>query len=585
MQRDKPAGRVDEAVRFGSDVAAQMLRRFGFRYVSMNPGASYRGLHDSLVNHLGNETPSILLCVHEDHAVGIAHGYAKATGEPMACILHSNVGLMHGMMGLYNAWCDRVPMFVVGATGPVDSAQRRPWVDWVHTSADQGGLIRNIVKFDNQPSSPAAMIDAMCRANIATRTKPCAPVYICLDAGLQEAAIDKMPAWPDMERFQAPEPPRPARDALERAQALLAGAKKPLVLFGRGSRATKDWAARVKLVERLGACVMTDLRTGAVFPTDHPAHVAPPMATGSSANRDLLNQADVVLSLEWCDLGGLVQPPTVDRPPQCKIVNVSLDGALHNGAHMGFQQLPPADVFIAASADATVHDLLDVLGPGQRDPWHASLVKPAEIDPSRLSIALVASVLRTAFDEPDQVCLACVGRGWPCDVWPFHDPLAYHGKDGGGGIGSMPSIAVGIALAMHTRGRPTVAMIGDGDFIMGGTALWTAVRHRIPLLVLVNNNRSYFNDELHQETIAKRRERPVENRWIGQRLADPEVDLAKFAEMQGATGIGPVRATQDLKAAIDRGVAVLKSSGVCLIDLHIDPGSERSTHSTGQRAT
>jgi thiamine pyrophosphate-dependent acetolactate synthase large subunit-like protein len=571
MHVDKPEGPLDPEVSWGSDVAAQMLRRLGFRYVSMNPGASYRGLHDSIVNHLGNEMPSMLLCVHEDHAVGIAHGYAKATGEPMACILHSNVGLMHGMMGLYNAWCDRVPMFVLGATGPVDSAKRRPWVDWVHTSADQGGLIRDMVKFDNQPASPAAMIDAMCRANIATRTAPCAPVYICLDAGLQETALDKPPPWPDLARFQPPAPPRPARVALDQARRLLAGAVRPLILFGRGSRAVADWRARVALAERLGACVMTDLRTGAVFPTGHPAHAVPPIPSGSAADRRLLDQADVVLALEWCDLGGLVQPPGIVAPPPATIINVSLDQALHNGAHMGFQQLPPADVFMAASADATVHELLDLLGPGRRDPWHASLIKPATIDPSRLTVPLVASVLRAAFDEPETVTLACVCRGWPCDVWPFHDPMSYHGKDGGGGIGSMPSIAVGVALAAHERGRHTVAVIGDGDFIMGGHALWTAVRHRIPLLVLVNNNRSYFNDEQHQEAVARRRSRPVQNRWIGQRLADPELDLAKFAEMQGAVGLGPVRRPEQLKPAIDKGVAVLKSGGVCLIDLHIEP--------------
>jgi len=576
MHWDNPEGPLDPDVSWGSDVAAQMLRRLGFRYVSMNPGASYRGLHDSIVNHLGNERPSMLLCVHEDHAVGIAHGYAKATGEPMACILHSNVGLMHGMMGLYNAWCDRVPMFVVGATGPIDSSKRRPWVDWVHTSADQGGLIRDIVKFDNQPSSPLAMIDAMCRANIATRTAPCAPVYICLDAGLQETALEVPPAWPDLARFQPPAPPRPARNALERARQLLAAAARPLILFGRGSRSEADWRARIALAERLGACVMTDLRTGAVFPTDHPAHAAPPIPSGSAADRRLLEQADVVLALEWCDLGGLVLPPGIAAPPRAAIINASLDQALHNGAHMGFQQLPPADVFMAASADATVHDLLDVLKPGRRDPWHASLIKPAVIDPSRLTVPLVASVLRAAFDDPDAVTLACVCRGWPCDVWPFRDPMSYHGKDGGGGIGSMPSIAIGVALGTHEHGRHTVAVIGDGDFIMGGHALWTAVRHRIPLLVLVNNNRSYFNDEQHQEAVARRRGRPVQNRWIGQRLADPEFDLAKFAEMQGAIGVGPLRRADQLKPAIDKGVAVLKSGGVRLIDLHIEPG-QRAT--------
>ena len=158
MYYDKPEGQPDDKVAWGSDIAAQMLRRFGYPYISLNPGASYRGLHDSIVNHLGNMTPSMVLCQHEDHSVAIAHGYAKATGEPMACVLHSNVGLMHGMMSLYNAYCDRVPMFVFGATGPMDSEQRRPWIDWIHTTADQGSMVRDIVKWDNQPSSPEALI-------------------------------------------------------------------------------------------------------------------------------------------------------------------------------------------------------------------------------------------------------------------------------------------------------------------------------------------------------------------------------------------------------------------------------------------
>src|SRR6516162_1153212 len=186
MKLDRIEGKPDEKVAWGSDIAAQMLRRFGIPFISLNPGASYRGFHDSLVNHLGNENPGIILCLHEDHSVAIAHGYAKAAGEPMACVLHSNVGLLHGMMSLFNAWCDRVPMIVLGATGPVAAEKRRPWIDWIHTSRDQGAYIRSIIKWDDLPSSPQALVEAMCRGNIATRSAPTAPVYVCLDAGLQE---------------------------------------------------------------------------------------------------------------------------------------------------------------------------------------------------------------------------------------------------------------------------------------------------------------------------------------------------------------------------------------------------------------
>ncbi len=108
---------------WGSDAVALMLRELDLPYVALNPGASYRGLHDSLVNLLGNRQPQMLLCLHEEHAVAIAHGYAKVTGRPMGAIVHSNVGLMHATMAIFDAWCDRVPVFVLGATGPVDAAQ------------------------------------------------------------------------------------------------------------------------------------------------------------------------------------------------------------------------------------------------------------------------------------------------------------------------------------------------------------------------------------------------------------------------------------------------------------------------------
>ncbi len=575
MEFDKPAGEPDDRIGWVSDVAAQMLRRLGFRYVSLNPGASYRGLHDSIVNHLGNERPSMLLCVHEDHAVGIAQGYGKATGEPMACILHSNVGLMHGMMGIFNAWCDRVPIFLLGATGPVDSAKRRPWVDWIHTAADQGGMIRNIVKFDNQPASAAAMIDAMCRANAMARTLPKAPVYVCLDAGLQEARLDEDIVWPDLAKFQPASEPTATRGDIRKAADMLLAAKSPLICFGRGSRRQTDWDARVALAERLGAVVMTDARTSAVFPTDHRAHVAPPIGGGSAINRSIVDKADLILALEWPDLGGLAHPPGV-TPATAKIINVSLDHALHNGAHMVFQQTPAVDLFLGASGDMVVHDLLEALGPGKGEPWHGPAPVVGHADPDRITIRQVADSLRACFDDPDAVSLSTVCHGWPNDIWPFRSPLAYFGKDGGGGIGSGPSIAVGVALAMQDHERPTVTVLGDGDFLMGGHALWTAVHCRIPMLVLINNNRSYMNDELHQDAVARDRNRPVENRWVGQRTSNPDIDLATFARSQGATGIGPVRAPSEVDDALRRGVEILRNGGVCLIDLHIDPPAGRT---------
>ena len=300
MKLDRIEGKPDDKVAWGSDIAAQMLRRFNIPFISLNPGASYRGFHDSLVNHLGNENPGIILCLHEDHSVAIAHGYAKATGEPMACVLHSNVGLLHGMMGIFNAWCDRAPMLMLGATGPVASEKRRPWIDWIHTSRDNGAYIRSLVKWDDQPTSAAALVEAMARANIITRTAPTAPVYVVLDAGFQETKLDKEPEWPDLKRFQPPKPPRPSKEALDQAVALLKNAKKPIILFGRGSRRDEYWQPRIRLAERLGACVFTDLKQGAMFPTDNPHHYTEPFNAGrqGSARADVRSGRHPVARLD-----------------------------------------------------------------------------------------------------------------------------------------------------------------------------------------------------------------------------------------------------------------------------------------------
>lgn len=230
---DQPKN-VDTEVRFGSDVAAQMLRRLKIPYIALNPGASYRGFHDSLVNHLGNHEPEMLMCLHEEHAVAIAQGYAKAGGEPMAVALHSNVGLMHGTMAIFNAWCDRQPMLIMGATGPVDAALRRPWIDWLHTSQDRGALIRNYVKYDDQPGLIEAMPEAILRAWQQSNTAPCGPSYVVLDAALQEADADPDFVFPDQDRFKPAPAPAPAPDVLATAINALKDAKKPVFLMGKG---------------------------------------------------------------------------------------------------------------------------------------------------------------------------------------------------------------------------------------------------------------------------------------------------------------------------------------------------------------
>ena len=582
MHLDRIAGKPDAEVAWGSDVAAQMLRRFKIPFISLNPGASYRGLHDSIVNHLGNETPGMILCLHEDHSVAIAHGYAKATGEPMACVLHSNVGLLHGSMSIFNAWLDRAPMLILGATGPLDAPKRRPWIDWIHTSRDQAGLVRSIIKWDDQPSSPQALVESMCRANIMTRSAPTAPVYVVLDAGLQEMKLDNQstPMIPDLSRYEPSPAPRPAQEALDAAAAILKAARKPLMLVGRNSRRQADWDRRVKLAERLGAVVLTDLKTCSGFPTEHAAHVLPPGNQLNKDARDLLCQADAILALDWIDLGGAIRQGNAAGKVTAKVIHVSLDSMLHNGMHMDYQELPAADVRVDACPEQMVAALLAALGEGKSAPWSKKAAAGTR-QRDKLHLTHVAAALREALGvDAGKASFTGLARGWPIELFPFRDPLAYMGKDGGGGIGSGPGISVGAALALSRMGRLPVAVLGDGDFAMGTSALWSAAHHKIPLLVILNNNRSYFNDELHQETVAVTRGREKANRWIGQRMSDPEVEFATLVKGYGCIGLGPIKTVAELGPALAEGVKALRDGKVCVIDCWVDPTEERSAQSS-----
>ena len=585
---DQPAGPLDERIGWGSDVAAQVLRRLDIPYIALNPGASYRGLHDSLVNHLGNEKPQMLVCLHEEHAVAIAQGYAKVTGRPMAVALHSNVGLMHGAMAIFNAWCDRQPMIILGATGPVDAASRRPWIDWVHTSQDQGALIRNFVKWDDQPGSVAAIPESMLRAWQQTATPPHGPVYICLDAGLQELPLADETELPDPVRFAPAAPARPDAASLAEAARLLAVAKKPLVLFGRCRRTIADWDRRVALAERLGARMLSDLRAGSMVPTDHRLHVGAPFNKMTGEARATLREADVILSLGWIDLGGVLRQAFDGGAIAAKIIHVGQDHHLHNGWGKEHAGLPPVDIHLAGDPDAAAADLLAVLPEGKKsnETSHKEPALPAAEGISEaINLRHIAGALKAATgDQP--VTFACLARAWPAELWPHRHPLDYLGKDGGGGVGSGPGITIGAALALKDSERLTIGVIGDGDCLMSMNALWTAARYDIPALFIVANNRSYFNDELHQESIARTRQRNVANRWIGQAIDNPVPDIATIARAQGVEAFGSITQADELARALQEAVTIVGSGRPCLVDVHIDPHHGRAmAGSTETRST
>lgn len=562
---------------FGSDAIADTLRSLDIPYIAINPGASYRGLHDSLVNHLGNQSPQILLCLHEESAVAIAHGYAKVTGRSMLAAVHSNVGLMHASMSVFNAWCDRAPLILLGATGPVDAANRRPWIDWLHTARDQGALIRNYVKWDDQPASVQAAQEALLRAVWLSESNPKAPVYINLDVDIQEERLETVPPQPDTARFMPRMETGLDAATVSMAAAHLRRAQKPVILMGRMSRHAEAWAARVGLAESLNARVITTIKTGAAFPTQHRLHAGSPGTYIDAEGMAALKEADVILSLDWIDLAGTLQTVFGRPDPDTIVIQASVDHNIHNGWSMDHYALPGVDILLAVEPDKAVSALLTAIG-GKigaipvDEPLPA--LEDAPASESGEQVFTPAEMTRHVRRKLSgrRVSLVHARSSWNRSEWPFRHPLDYFGSKGGGGIGGGPGIAVGAALALADTGRLPVALLGDGDFLMGATALWTAVHYHVPLLIVIANNQSFYNDEVHQQIVAQARKRPVENKWIGQRMTDPEIDLAQIAAAQGALGLGPARNGEQLDAMLDQALAHIEAGGVAVIDARVGPG-------------
>jgi thiamine pyrophosphate-dependent acetolactate synthase large subunit-like protein len=467
-----------------------------------------------------------------------------------------------------------MPVVVLGATGPVDAAKRRPWIDWIHTARDQGAIVRNYSKWDDQPASPAAAREALIRATWIANTAPMGPVYINLDAEMQEAKLAEPLVPIDAARFMPPADPTVAAALIDEAAALLKSARHPVILMGRVSRSLERWNERIALAEMLGAKVVSDLKIGCGFPTDHPLHAGAPASNAMVPEAvAALKAADLILALDWVDLGGALRGAFGQSLPAAKIINVSADFHIHNGWSMDYEMLPPVDLLLPTPPDQAVPALLAALG-GAKAPKPAAVKAPAEAyQPSEgpLRVDDLARALKAAVGER-AVTLTHLPLSWNGATWPFRHPLDYIGSEGGGGVGGGPGVSVGAALALKGSGRLPIAICGDGDFFMGATAIWTAVHYRIPLLVVVCNNRSFFNDELHQERVARIRNRPVENRWIGQRISDPDIDCAALGRAQGAVGFDPVTSSRDLVPTFEKAIAAVERGQVAVVDVRVEPG-------------
>jgi len=566
------------ARRWGSDFLVDLLRQYAIPYAAFNPGASFRGIHDSLVNYLGNQKPEFLECMHEEISVAIAHGYARATGKPMVAILHNVVGLQHATMAIYNAWCDRIPIILLGGTGPMSYTKRRPGSDWVHTALVQGNLIRDFVKWDDQPADLESTPESFARAYQAATTQPCGPVYVCYDAEIQEKEYTAFPPLPDPEKFLPPEPPAASRQTLQRVAQALLDAEHPAIVADRLGRSPVAFDALAELAELLSIPVL-DQGNRHNFPTQHP------MALGDIA-AEVLGAADYILALDAMDLYGALH--TVNRltretqpmyRPGTRVAHVTLDGYMLRSWSHDFRRLQETDDAIAADTAGFVPELLQcctgllkaqpsaarkVRLRGEkwqgrsarlRAEWRAQAQAQRGQAPIALS-TLAGSVWNAVKDEP-WLLTNGMANGWVKRLWDISRPDQYMGKYSGGGLGYGMGASLGAALAYPDR--LCVNLQGDGDFLFTPTALWTAAHHKIPLLTVMVNNRSYYNSEEHNAKIAAHRARPVENAPQGTRIENPAIDFATMARSMGVFAEGPVTRGEDLEPALRRAVDAVKN--------------------------
>src|SRR5229473_4965205 len=501
--KNKPAQKqkvVPAKQRWGSDVIVDLLHRYDLPYAALNPSASYRGLHDSIVNY-GQNTPYLMLCQHEETAVQIAHGFAKASGKPMVAILHNLVGLLHANMAIYYAYADRVPVFVVGATGPMDESKRRPRIDWIHTALVQGEAVRAYTKWDYQPAVIDGVPEAFARAYSVMMTEPRGPIYMCYDAWLQEQLLEHDVPLPPPGAAKLPSPIAPDRAALERAAEMLLAAEHPVILAEYVGRDAAGFHGLVELAETLGAPVY-DVNSRLNFPSRHPLNV--------SMVKAVFRDADLVLCLDTRDwerapteLVSTTRKTTSIVPATCKWVDIGFGDLEISSWAMDYQRLAHVDLRVLADTTLAIPALTQLLRPR---------ISPRARDLRARQVAQMSAAVRArwakearevwdAIKEDDWVLAAGTLEDWARKIWDFDKPYRHPGRSLG--TATQIGISLGVALAHRATGRLVVDLQPDGDLMFDAGALWVATKHRIPLLVVMYNNRAYYNDWEHQIRMAK----------------------------------------------------------------------------------
>jgi acetolactate synthase I/II/III large subunit len=572
----------------GGDFMADVLNSLGIEYMAINCASSYRGLHEAIVNHTNNK-PEIITCVHEDIAVHTAQGYAKIEGKPMAMACHGVVGLQHATMAMYNAWCDRVPVLVFGGN-IMEADKRMPGAEWVHSGVDIGQLVREFTKWDDQPASLQHFAESAVRAYKIATTPPMGPVFLALDAELQENPIAD-PEGLRIPKFAPVIAPQGDSGAIAQAAKMLVEAQNPVIICDRVARTPAGMANLVELAETL-QCGVIDNAGRMNFPSRHPLN--------QSFRRVIIGQADVILAIEMNDLWGTLthfsdrivrrsQPAT---KPGAKLITLGVRDLYLKSNYQDFGRWQDIDLDIAGDGEASLPALTEavkrLVDDSRKSAFDARGKKLAASHLARIeqsktdatigwdsspitTARMCAEVYSQIKDEDWSVVGTSIRLSWPHRLWDFKKPHQWNGVSGGAGVGYNLPASLGAALANKKYGRFTVAFGGDGDFMFNPGALWTAAHHKIPILYVVQNNRAYHQEYKYLVAMAARHGRGVEKMDIGTTIKDPNINYATVARGMGAHGEGPITDPKDLAPALARAIAVVKNGEPAVVDVVTDP--------------
>jgi acetolactate synthase I/II/III large subunit len=573
--------------RSGSDYMVDVLKSLNFDYICANPGSSFRGLHESIINYGGNSKPELITCCHEESSVAMAHAYFKAEGKPLAVMAHGTVGLQHAAMALYNAWCDRVPVYLI--LGNHSDAAIRRAAEWYHGVQDAAGMVRDFTKWDDTPWSLGHFAESAVRAYKVALTPPMAPVVLTLDGGLQEHPIPKDGGLA-IPKLTIPAPPAGDSGSVDELARMLVAAETPVIVADRLARTPNGMKLLVDLAETLGASVI-DQGSRMNFPSRHPLNQ-------SQRAGAVIADADVILGLEVTDFWSTVNAlrDALHRStrrvakPTAKLITVTTGDLYIRANYQDFRRLQDVDLAIAADGEATLPAIIEAVkrlsNADRRRVFQERGGKLAEAsraaaersrvaatyawDASPVSTARLCAELWAQIKNEDWSLVSSYysdGGGWPRRLWDFNKPYQWLGHAGGGGIGYGAPASVGGALANRRHGRLSVAIQTDGDLMYAPGVLWTAAHHNIPILSVMNNNRAYHMEIMHVQRMCNARNRGVDRGMIGSELTNPNIDYAKMAQSMGVHGEGPITNPKDLGPAIARALAVVKKGEPALVDV------------------